>query len=612
MSNINKVLKKGCFMYIRYPDELIEEIRINNDIVDVVSEYVRLERRGKNYFGLCPFHREKTPSFSVESGKQIFYCFGCGKGGNVFRFVQLAENLDYIEAVKLLADRAKIMLPESNDEKAAEKARLKKIILNINLLAARYYNDTLNSKAGMIAAEYLKKRDISENTARKFGLGYSTDEWEGLYRHLKSKGIDEEYMLKSGLIVKSGKGKLYDRFRGRLIFPIFDVRGNVIAFGGRVMDNSLPKYVNSNETVVYNKGRHLYALNFAKNSADKRIIVVEGYMDVISLHQNGIDNAVASLGTALTERQGRVLKKYAEEVIISYDSDSAGQAATIRGLDLLNSIGCNVKVLTIPDGKDPDDFVRNKGATAFKKLADSSLSLVEYKIMLLKKEHDLTTAEGQIKFLNKVSSVLSGVDNEIEREMYIKKLSAEYEISEEAILSEIIKRTKRASAKSLKIANAVAAAKRKKQVGGDKEAKIVHNERFILSLLCVDNSIYNTLKEHYNLAMFTDDENRRIAQLVFKKLEQKEVITPSELLNIVSPSDSGEFARILKEECLCDDNHKAILGKIREIEILSIEIKQKQILEKLKDKDKLPEGDVEKLKREFKNLTLKMADMKSI
>jgi len=599
-------------MYIRYPDELIEEIRINNDIVDVVSEYVRLEKRGKNYFGLCPFHREKTPSFSVEPGKQIFYCFGCGKGGNVFRFVQLAENLDYIDAVKLLAERAKIALPENHDDKEAEKARQKKFILDINRLAARYFYETLNSNAGKKAVEYLKRREISEKTARKFGIGYSTDDWDGLYRHLKSKGIDEELMLNSGLILKSGRGKLYDRFRGRLIFPIFDVRGNVIAFGGRVLDNSLPKYVNSNETLVYNKGRHLYALNFAKNSAEKSIIVVEGYMDVISLHQNGIDNAVASLGTALTEQQARVLKKYAEEVIISYDSDSAGQAATLRGLDLLSNVGCNVKVLTIPEGKDPDDYVRKNGADSFRKLAESALSLVEYKIKLLKREHDLSTAEGQVKFLSKVSNVLAGVDNVIEQEMYIKKLSAEYGISEEAIMSEVFKRKKRTSAKNVRTGSTVSELKKKKQAEDDKEAKIVHNERFVLSLLCVDNSIYNTLKAHYNLEKFADDENKRIARLVFEKLERKEGITPAELLDIVSPSDSGEFARILREECLCDDNQKAILGKIREIEILKIEIRQKQILEILKDKDKLPEGDVEKLKREFKTLTLRMADMKSI
>ena len=407
-------------MYTRYSDELIEEIRIHNDIVEVVSEYVRLENRGKNYFGLCPFHREKTPSFSVESGKQIFYCFGCGKGGNVFQFISLAEKLDYIESVRLLADRAKIVLPESDDTEQAEKAKLKQLVLNINLLAARYYHELLNTGKGEAAAAYLSKREISESTARRFGLGYSTDEWDGLVRHLKSNGIEEEHMLQSGLIMRSSKGTLYDRFKGRLMFPIFDIRGNVIGFGGRVLDNTLPKYVNSPETAVYSKGKHLYALNFAKNASSNKLVVVEGYMDVISLHQNGIGNAVASLGTALTESQGRILKKYSEEIIISYDADTAGQAATQRGLDLLSEIGCNVKVLTVPDGKDPDEYIRKNGAEAFKKLVNGALSLVEYKIKVLRSEQDLTTTEGKIAFLNKVAAVLTKVDNVMEREMYIK------------------------------------------------------------------------------------------------------------------------------------------------------------------------------------------------
>ena len=352
-------------MFIRYSDELIEEIRINNDIVDVVSEYVRLEKRGKNHFGLCPFHREKTPSFSVEEVKQIFYCFGCGKGGNVFQFISLAEKIDFIDAVRLLADRAKITLPESDDAEEAARAKLKQQVTDINLLAARYYNDVFNSEKGKVARDYLKKREISESTARKFGLGYSPDHWDSLYQHLKSSGISDEQMLKSGLIQKSSKGQLYDRFRGRLMFPIFDVRGIVIGFGGRVMDDSMPKYMNSPETVVYSKGRHLYALNFAKNSDSERIIVVEGYMDVISLYQSGINNVVASLGTALTESQGRLLKKYAQEIVISYDSDTAGQAATQRGLDLLNNIGCNVKVLTVPGREGSGRFYKKKrGLTA--------------------------------------------------------------------------------------------------------------------------------------------------------------------------------------------------------------------------------------------------------
>ncbi len=599
-------------MYTRYSDELIEEIRIHNDIVEVVSEYVRLEKRGKNYFGLCPFHREKTPSFSVESGKQIFYCFGCGKGGNVFQFISLAEKLDYIESVRLLADRAKIVLPESDDTEQAEKAKLKQLVLNINLLAARYYHELLNTGKGEAAAAYLSKREISESTARRFGLGYSTDEWDGLVRHLKSNGIEEEHMLQSGLIMRSSKGTLYDRFKGRLMFPIFDIRGNVIGFGGRVLDNTLPKYVNSPETAVYSKGKHLYALNFAKNASSNKLVVVEGYMDVISLHQNGIGNAVASLGTALTESQGRILKKYSEEIIISYDADTAGQAATQRGLDLLSEIGCNVKVLTVPDGKDPDEYIRKNGAEAFKKLVNGALSLVEYKIKVLRSEQDLTTTEGKIAFLNKVAAVLTKVDNVMEREMYIKKLSREYEISEEAILSEVIRRIRPAARQSLKIANAVEAARKAAAAGGEIEGRLLHAERFILSLLCVDNSIYGTVKEQLKFGIFRSEENRRLAELIFEKLEQRKEFTAAELLSSVPQDDTGEFARILKEECHCDDNRKAILGKIRDIEMFNTEIRQKQVLELLKDESKLPEGDVDKLKLEFRNLTQKMRTIKNM
>jgi DNA primase len=599
-------------MYTRYSDELIEEIRINNDIVDVVSEYVRLEKRGKNYFGLCPFHREKTPSFSVESGKQIFYCFGCGKGGNVFQFVSLAEKLDYIESVRLLADRAKIVLPESDDTEQAEKAKLKQLVLNINLITARYYNDVLNSRHGEPAAAYLKKREISGNTVRKFGIGYSTDEWDNLYQHLRSEGFDDEQLLQSGLVLKSSKSTLYDRFKGRLIFPIFDVRGNVLGFGGRVLDNSLPKYVNSPETPVYSKGKHLYALNFAKNSDSKKLIVVEGYMDVISLHQSGINNVVASLGTALTDSQGRILKKYADEIVISYDADTAGQAATQRGLDLLNEMGCSVKVLTVPDGKDPDEYIRKNGPDGFKKLVDSALSLVEYKIKVLRSEQDLTATEGKIAFLNKAAIVLSKVDNIMEREMYIKKLSREYEISEDAILSEVMRRTKPAAKQSLKIANAVEAARKVTTAGDEIDEKLLHDERLILSLLCVDNSTYKTVKENFNTMFFTSAENTRVAELVFSRLENRRDFTPAELLDAVNPEDTGKFARILKEECYCDDNRRAILGKIRDIGVLKAEKRQKQILEQLNDKSKLSEGDVDKLKQELKDMTQKMNNIKGM
>lgn len=598
-------------MFIRYSEELIEEIRISNDIVDVVSEYVRLEKRGKNYFGLCPFHREKTPSFSVEPGKQIFYCFGCGKGGNVFQFITLAEKVEFIEAVRLLADRAKIALPESNDPAEAERAKQKQQVLSINLSAARYYNDALYSKEGEIALKYLKKRDISEQTARRFGLGYSPRDWDSLYRHLVKDGFTEEQMLKSGLIMRGKKGNLYDRFRGRLMFPIFDVRGSVIGFGGRVLDDSMPKYINSPETVVYSKGRHLYGLNFAKNSGSKSIIVVEGYMDAISLYQNGINNVVASLGTAMTESQGRVLKKYSEEVVISYDADVAGQAAVMRGLNLLDSIGCNVKVLVIPDGKDPDEYIRKNGPNAFRKLIDGALSLVEYKIKMLREEQDLSTTDGKITFLNKAASVLAKVSNSMEREMYIKKLASEYEISEEAILSEVLRRTRYTSGRKLMTGSTVELVKKNKDPVNKIDEKIIHDERFILSLLCVDNSIYPLVKEHFIIDQIIDEENKRIAETIFNKLDDKKDFTPAELLNIVTPETAGEFARILKEECHCDDNSRAILGKMKDIQISLAEKRLQQVLDILKDEKNLPKGDVDKLKLELKNLILKIQELKN-
>ena len=597
----------------RYSDELIEEIRINNDIVDVVSEYVKLEKKGKNYFGLCPFHREKTPSFSVEPTKQIFYCFSCSKGGGVFQFISLIEKLDFIESVRLLADRAKIQLPEGDDEEQIEKARQKHEIMEVNLQAARFFYEVLNSPQGEAARNYLIKRGLSENTVRKFGLGYAPEEWNGLLKYLLSKGFSEPVALKSGLALKGKNGGFYDRFRERIMFPIFDIRGNVIAFGGRVMDNSMPKYMNSPETMVYSKGKHLYALNFAKNSGEKRLIVVEGYMDVISLHQSGIINTVASLGTAMTDSQGRILKKYAEEVVISYDADTAGQAATIRGLDLLNGIGCNVKVLTVPDGKDPDEYVRKNGPDGFVKLADKALSLIEYKIKILRKEIDTSETEGKINFLNKVAVILSRLDNSVEREMYIKKFADEYEISEEAMYSEVLKMLRPRGNTVIKPAGnhdtPVRSIVDSKSVG---DKKLIHEERFILSLLCVDNSTYKKIKDKLNVNAFSDEENKRIANIILERLGNNKGIVPAELLSITGKEYSGEFARILNEECHCDDNIKAILGKIRNIEIIRTDLRQKEILELLRNGNNLPEGDVEKLKQELRNITLFIKRQKSV
>lgn len=596
-------------MYNRLPEELIEEVRTGNDIVDVVSEYVRLEKKGKDYFGLCPFHKEKTPSFSVAATKQIYYCFGCGKGGNVIQFIMNAENLDYIEAVRLLADRAKIQLPEGESEEEKKAALQKQAIIQINTEAARYFHSNLQVKQHENAVRYLNNRGISEQTIRRFGLGYSSEEWDSLYKHLLEKKFDPRLIEKSGLILPNKKGGFYDRFRARIMFPIFDLRGNVIGFGGRVLDNSMPKYMNSPETQVYSKSRNLYALNLAKNSGQKRILVVEGYMDVISLHQNGIINTVASLGTALTESQGRILKKYAEEIIIAYDADAAGQAATIRGLDLLDDMGCSVKVLQVPQGKDPDEFIRRNGADSFRRLVDNAISLFEYKVKVLKLQTDDNGTEGKIGFLNKVADLLVKVDNIMEREMYIKKLAREYEISEEAMYAEVLRRTRpKQSFRSVAVGGASQPAAKK---NADKsQTKNVHNERILLALLCMDNSVYRLVKDRLGVDDFSPGENQKAAQFVLERLEARKGVVPAELLNILGSDISSQYTRIFQEECNFEDNNRAVLDIIKGIELSHLEKRKTEILELLHNYKDKTEGDVERLNRELNTIILEIKKKK--
>lgn len=588
-----------------YPDELIEEIRISNDIISVVGEYIQLKRKGKGFFGLCPFHSEKTPSFHVDPVKQLYYCFGCGNGGSVIQFVMGVENLDYIEAVKFLADKAGILLPEGEDEKYKEIARKKKQILKINVEAARFFYEQIEDEKNSFAREYLASRGIKRRTVRKFGIGYSLKDWDALYKHLKAKGYDDDILLESGLVLKNKSGGYYDRFRGRIIFPIFDLRGNVLGFGGRVLDNSEPKYMNSPETMVYNKRKHLYGLNFAKNSSHKRIIVVEGYMDVISLFQFGIINTVASLGTALTESQGRLLKKYTEEIIISFDADTAGKAATIRGLDILDSIGCNVKVLEMPEGEDPDEFVKKYGADAFNSLINKSLSLVEYKIKALKSEIDTNNTEGKIIFLNKTADVLSKLDNDIEREMYIKKIAKEYEISQESIYAEVLKRIKPKKGFRAVVTNINTKSRFEKDKGKDEYQRAIKNERILLSLISIDNSLFNLVKDKISPESFEDEDNRRIAKAVFEKLNSNKGLVPAELINLADNKNSNIFTRLLQEECNFEDNKKAILDIIKKMELFKLTKREREILNVISNsKDKTAE-EVRNMKLELQQILYK-------
>ncbi|MDF2524451.1 MAG: primase, partial [Clostridiales bacterium] len=572
-----------------------------------VSEYVKLDRKGKYLFGLCPFHKEKSPSFSVTPSMQIFHCYGCGKGGNVFSFIMQSENLQFIEAVKFLADRAKIQLPEGEGDEEKEKARIKQEILNINIEAARFYRQQLLLSQNEKANNYLNARGINQQTVKKFGLGFSTEEWDALYKHLSSKGFNDDLLFNSGLVLKKKNGGYYDRFRARIMFPIFDIRGNVIGFGGRVLDSSVPKYLNSPETLVYNKGKNLYGMNFAKSSSEKQVIIVEGYMDVISLHQRGIINTVASLGTALTESQGRLLKKYAEEIIISYDADTAGQAATMRGLDLLNDIGCNVKVLIVPEGKDPDEFIKKNGEVEFKKLITSSISLLEYKVKILRSQVSTDTTEGKIKFLNKLADVLTKIDNRVEREMYIKKLAKDYEISEESLLSEIYRRVqpKKNYRATAPFTNDSSGKAIRGSAMDSQESKLIHFERMLIAFLCVDNSIFKMVKDKISVNDFVNDEDRKAADIIFNRLSDNRGIVPGEMLTLFDTVTADELAKIIQEECNCEDNTKAVLDIIKRIELLKTEKRQQQILDLLNNRSEFTEGDVETLKQELNSILMK-------
>ncbi len=423
------------------PESLVEEIKARNDIVAVVEQHVHLEKKsGQNFFGLCPFHSENTSSFSVSPSKQIYYCFGCNKGGDVIGFVKDIEKVGYLDALRILADRAGIKLPEPEDDEYRRRSELNKSLHAVSVEAARYFYHGLQGDAGGRARDYLQKREIQPSTARRFGLGYAPDEWEGLLKHLRSKGYEDEFLSRSGLFTKRGTGGLIDLFRGRLMFPILDVMGRIVAFGGRVLDDSNPKYINSPETSIYTKGRHLFALNIAKMSRQKRLIIVEGYMDAISMHQAGVDNAVASLGTAMTDAQATTLRKFAEDIVIAYDSDAAGQAAALRGLDILSAKGCRVSVLQVPEGKDPDEFIRRNGAELFRALIEKALPLMDFRLLVTERKN---TRDGNLDILSyqdDACQVLAAEPNAIVRELYAAKVADIVRISPDSVMQEVDRR----------------------------------------------------------------------------------------------------------------------------------------------------------------------------
>ena len=418
--------------------DIIEEIKSRCDIANVISSYINIKPSGTNYKGLCPFHGEKTPSFYINTSKQIYKCFGCGEGGDVINFVMKIENLDFMDAVKLLANRCGIEINTHVDESTKERMEKSKKFQDIHVEAARFYFSNL-IKSKNPGYEYLRKRGLDDKIIKKFGLGYSLDSWNSLMNYLISIGYKNEDLIECGLFgYKSETKKIYDKFRNRVMFPIFDYRGNVIGFGGRVLDDSLPKYLNSPDTLIFNKRQNLYGLNFArKEIKDRSVILVEGYMDLISLYQYGIKNVVATLGTALTDGQGSLIKRYADTVIISYDSDEAGIKATLRAIEILNKLDINVKVLNLKECKDPDEFIRKYGVLEFEKEIQNSTHYIKYKIDNLKRNFNIQKDEERVKFAKEASKIIKEIKSPVEVDYYTKYLSEQIDISVESIKKEV-------------------------------------------------------------------------------------------------------------------------------------------------------------------------------
>lgn len=413
-------------------EEFLTELRDKTDIEDLIGSYVELKRRGRLSKGLCPFHSEKTPSFTVYPDTQSYYCFGCGKGGDVITFIREIENLDYVEAVKFLAERAGLNMPDDNYDDTLSKKKRRMLIINKE--AARFFYNYMMSPQGKVGLDYWVGRGLSINTIRHFGLGYAPDDWSALIRYMKSKGFSELELYEANLAKKSEKGRYYDNFRNRVMTPIIDLRGNIIAFGGRVLDDSKPKYVNTSDTLVYKKSLAVFALNFAKNSGEDSLILCEGYMDVISLHQAGFTNAVAGLGTALTDEQVRLISRYCDKVYLSYDNDGAGHEAMEKAISKFENTGLLISPLTLQGGKDPDEIIKKFGAERFRSILNGASNEVEYKLLECKKGLDVSSDDGRIKYLRRAVPILAKLQNAIEKDVYAARLSEELGVSKDAIM----------------------------------------------------------------------------------------------------------------------------------------------------------------------------------
>lgn len=570
-----------------YPDEVIEEVRSSNNIVDIIGGYVRLQKKGSSYFGLCPFHNEKSPSFSVSPNKQMYYCFGCGAGGNVFTFIMEYENQTFPEAVKILADRAGIALPEAELTEEQKRERNKRqLLLEINKTAANYFYYQLNGDQGQQAREYLENRRLSKETQIHFGLGYASKYSNDLYLYLKKKGYQDQILKETGLLTYDEKRGAHDKFWNRVMFPIMDVNNRVIGFGGRVMGDGTPKYLNSPETMLFDKSRNLYGLNYARTSRKPYMIICEGYMDVIAMHQAGFTNAVASLGTAFTAQHSVLLKRYTQEVRLAYDSDGAGQKAALRAIPILKSAGINVRVIHMDPYKDPDEFIKNLGTEAFQERIDAAESSFMFEISVLEKNYKQSDPEGRASFMKAMARRLLEFPQELERNIYIDAIAGRY-----GIASEELKRMVNSFGASMSREQVEAAIYQqqereempaKKRV--EKEDSVLTAQKFFLTWLIEEPSIYDKTKDYINEDDFVEPLYHHVAALVFEELRATGQVMPARILNQFEDIEEQKTAASLFNTRLKTDDDPAVREKalnetVKRIKKNSLELKSRSVRE---------------------------------
>lgn len=585
-------------MAVHIPENILEDILSRVDIVEVVSNCIPIRNTGKNFKALCPFHHEKTPSFMVSPDRQIYHCFGCGAGGNAFNFLMQYERLEFIEAVEVLARKAGITLPQSQKQDSKEVS-LFTHLYRINELTGIFYEQILNSPAGSAAKDYLLKRGIKQEVIKLFKIGYAVDKWDGLINHLRAKNINLSLIEKAGLILSKEGGGYYDRFRNRVIFPIFDVKSRVLGFGARVLDNNLPKYVNSPETSIYTKGKNLYGLNFSKDAIRQKdyVVIVEGYLDFIMPYQQGIDNIVASLGTALTCEQVRLLKRYTHNVVMVYDADDAGQMATLRTLEIFIEEDMNVKVVSLPEGFDPDSFVKGNGVDKFKEKISLAKNLFEYKLNVLKRRYNPKEVEGKAKISSEILPTISKFKNEVLKSEYVKQLAEELNIREEALLREINK-VKKEDKTGLSFNPGIK----------DNILTIHPLEKLLVKLMLEEKGIVDRIKQVLEPSDFQDERVSRIVSIIFSFIEQGKKIDSNNIINYVEDKNISKLIceSVFMPEVALEEKEKIVDDCIHRLKKQGVKIQQQRLHEQIKTAQNT--GDIDhlhRLMREFDALTRK-------